>query len=102
MNNIVKLTYITKQHVTQYIAGTQQFKNLHPKNYNKKTWKYATYGIMDKLLLTCSYAELNFKLQNVSSFFIHHSQTTHQQPNGRNVIIVHTYILLIHAAFSVL
>jgi hypothetical protein len=37
MNNIVKLTYITKQHVTQYIAGTQQFKNLHPKNYNKKT-----------------------------------------------------------------
>ena len=45
----VDLTYITKQHfswctILSYIAGNQQFKNLHPIELQQKTWKYATYG----------------------------------------------------------
>jgi len=56
--------------------------------------------VMDKLPMTCSYAELNFKLQHISSFFTHHPPTIHQQPTGWNVIIIYMYILLIHVAFS--
>jgi len=58
--------------------------------------------VTDKPPMTCSYAELNFKLQHISSFFIHHPPTIHQQSTGRNVIIIHIYILLIHVAFSML
>jgi hypothetical protein len=58
--------------------------------------------VMDKLPMTCRYAELNFKIQHISSFFIHHPPTIHQQPTGRNVIITYMYILLIHVDFSTL
>jgi hypothetical protein len=52
--------------------------------------------VMDKLPMTRSYAELNFKLQHISTIFIHHPRTIHQQSTGRNVIIIYMYILLIH------
>lgn len=62
--------------ILSYTVNNQQLNNLHPKNYNKKHEKMQHMVVIDKLSMTCSYAELNFKLQHISSFFVHHPPTT--------------------------
>jgi len=78
-HNIVNLTYITKQHVPQHYATSPVINSsitYTQRTTKKKHENMQHMVVMDKLPMTRSYAELNFKLQHISSFFVHHPPTT--------------------------